>query len=510
MSSSNKLIYKNTLYIYGRMLFVIIVSLFSSRFVLHALGASDYGLYNVVGGLIALFNILGTAMSTTTRRFVNIEMGKPDGNINRVFNVCLFLHISFAVLIFLIAETIGVWYINNILRVAEGKLGDAMFVFQFSTIVACLGIINIPYASLIEANEQFGKSALIDIVVNIIKFVLVIVLLYYHGNAIRFYALSMCLASLLSFVMYHMVCYRNWSEVIRLRVYKKSSLYKDIFFFNNYIALGAASSIAQTQGSNMIVNLFFGTVVNAAFAVAYQVQSAVYMFVNKLTLASYPQVTINYSGSNMMRVNELVENNSRICILIMILLFFPLISEMDYVLGLWLKDVPEGASLLCSLTLIQALIMSFSEGTNGYVQASGKIKWFLIISSLLSLSNLPVGYVLFKHGLESYWIIICFIITSLLARINSLYLMHKLLGFNVMHYLKVAYIPPLKVIVIMVAIVVAYQKIFADGDAFHLVGIFFVFIITAFLVFFIGLTGGERTSLISFFNNKLLKYIKLS
>ena len=212
----------------------------------------------------------------------------------------------------------------------------------------------------------------------------------------------------------------------------------------------------------------------------------------------------------MMRVNELVENNSRICILIMILLFFPLISEMDYVLGLWLKDVPEGASLLCSLTLIQALIMSFSEGTNGYVQASGKIKWFLIISSLLSLSNLPVGYVLFKHGLESYWIIICFIITSLLARINSLYLMHKLLGFNVMHYLKVAYIPPLKVIVIMVAIVVAYQKIFADGDAFHLVGIFLVFIITAFLVFFIGLTGGERTSLISFFNNKLLKYIKLS
>ena len=228
MADNNKLIYKNTLIIYARMIFVTFVGLFSSRFVLKALGASDYGLYNVVGGLIALFNVLGTAMSTTSRRYINVEMGKVDGNLNRVFNICLLLHIGFATLILVIAETLGIWYVNSVLNVAEGKLGDAMFVFQVSTIVACIGLVNIPYMSLIEANERFDITALIDTATTAIRFSLIVVLLFYKGNALRFYAFLMCVMSLLSFTLYHLVCLHKWPVVIKHRLYRKSTLYKEI------------------------------------------------------------------------------------------------------------------------------------------------------------------------------------------------------------------------------------------------------------------------------------------
>ena len=504
MVGSNRQIYKNTLIIYVRMLFVTFVGLFSSRFVLQALGASDYGLYNVVGGLIALFNILATAMSTTSRRFINVEMGKDDGNLNKVFNICLLLHIVFAVLLLIIAETFGNWYVHNYLNVVDGKQRDAMFVFQFSTIIACVGIINIPYQSLIEAYEQFGKSAVIDIVSTAIKFTLVIVLLFYPGNALRFYAVLTCVVSLLSFVLYHFVCYRSWADVIKPRYYRGTSLYKEMFVFNNYIALGAAASVGKSQGSNMIVNYFFGTITNAAFAIAYQVENYVYMFVNKLTMASNPQIAINYSSDNMDRVYYLVEKNSRFCILIMMLFFFPLISEIDFLLRVWLGNVPEETVLLCTLTLILGLITSFSEGTNGYIQASGKVKWFLLTNSLFTLFNLPMSIVLFKMGFDAFWILLCFISTSILARVNSLYLMKKILKFDIWHYIRNAYIPPMVIIVIMTCVTMIYRSIPINSSFLHLLGIFGVLILTGVLVCFVGLTKTERISLMKFLAKNVL------
>lgn len=487
------------------MIIVTFVGLFSARFVLQALGAEDYGLYNVVGGLIALFNFLGTAMSTTSRRYINVEMGKLDCNLNKVFNICLIIHIGFALLILLIAETIGVWYINNILNVAEGKLGDAMFVFQVSTAVACLGIINIPYQSLIEANERFGISAIVDIVTTLIKLGLIIALLYYSGNALRFYALLICGVTLLSFVLYHLVCLRNWPEVVKHRIYRKSTMYREILVFNNYTAMGALASIGRAQGTNMIVNFFFGTVVNAAFAVAYQVETYVYMFVNKLTQASNPQVAINYSAHNEERVYSLVEKNSRICILIMTLFFFPLISEMAFILDLWLKEVPEGAVLLCVLTLISALVSSFCEGTNGYIQASGKIKWFQIVGSITLLLCLPIGYALFQLGFEAYWIVVCYIILCVINRLITLLMMSKLLSFDLKHYFTNAYLPPLIVILIMAVVVFIYKLLPVNSSLYHIIGFFSITLITSILVYFIGLNKGERTAIKHFVSSKITK-----
>ena len=497
LSKDNQLIYRNTIIIYARMLFVTFVGLFSSRFVLQALGASDYGLYNVVGGLIAMLNFISTAMVTTTRRFVNVEMGKPDGNINKVFNICLLLHIGFALLILIIAETVGIWYINNMLNVAPGKEVDAMFVFQISTIVACIGIINVPYQSLIEAHEFFAKAAIIDIFTTAVKFAFVLVLLLYSGNALRFYAISICLVTLLSFALYPSVCKKNWADLIKWHYYGRSPLYKEILVFNNYTALGAIASIGKSQGSNLLVNFFFGTIVNAAFAIAYQVESYVYMFVNKISLAANPQVAKNYSGGSFERVNSLIEKNSKYSILIMTVFFFTIVPELDFILGLWLKNVPKGTSLLCMLTLIDGLIRSFSEGTFGYIQASGKIKWFQILSAVVLLINLPLGYFLFRMGAPAYSIILCFITTSVIYRIISLILMKKLLGFDAINYISNAYIRPLVIIFLLTAVVMMYKQVVITAFFYHVLFIFLFFIISLVTVLTIGLTRSEKEMIVN-------------
>lgn len=497
MNDNDKLIFKNTIIIYVRMIIVTIVGLYSSRIILQALGVSDYGLYNVVGGLIAMLNFISAAMSTTTRRFINIEMGKPNGNLNKIFNISLVLHILFALLILIIAETIGLWYIYNYLNVEIGKEADAFFVFQISTIVACVGVINIPYQSLIEANERFLQSALIDVITTFIKLGLVIYLLYYNGNSLRFYSVSVCLVTLISFVLYHYYCHRSWPDVIKKHFYRDRDKYKEIIGFNNYTALGAAASIGKSQGSTLLINSFFGTAVNGAFAIAFQVESYIYMFVNKLTLATNPQIAKNLSGGTMDRVNSLVEKNSRYSILIMTIFFFTVTPEMDFILKVWLKNAPEEATFLCILTMIDALVKSFTEGTNGYIQASGKIKWFQLLSSFTLLINLPVGYILFKIGLQPYWIIISFIVSSIVNRLLSLWLMKSLLKFNLINFVSSAYARPLIVISILGLLSFFLKSWLHVTCISGFIGICSMCILSVILVFFIGLNNTERRMIIN-------------
>ncbi len=506
MNENNKLILKNTLIIYVRMIIVTIVGLYSSRIVLQALGVSDYGLYNVVGGLIAMLNFISAAMATTTRRFVNIEMGKPNGNLNKIFNISLILHVLFALLILIIAETIGLWYINNYLNVEAGKEADAFFVFEISTIVACLGVVNVPYQSLIEANERFLQSALIDITTTFIKLGLFLYLIYYEGNSLRFYSISICVVTLISFILYHYYCHKSWPDVIKRRFYRDRDKYKEILGFNNYTALGAVATIGKNQGSTLLINSFFGTAVNGAFAIAFQVERYIYMFVNKLTLATNPQIAKNFSGGTIDRVNSLVEKNSRYSILIMTIFFYTVTPEMSFILKVWLKNAPKEATFLCTLTMIDALVKSFTEGTNGYIHASGKIKWFQLLSSSTMLLNLPVGYFFFKIGLQPYWIIISFIVTSIFYRLLSLWLMKVLLDFNMIKFVLAAYARPL-IVITLLGIISFVLKNWINLSCFSgVIGICVMAILSTIFVFIIGLNKIEQKKILNHIKPYIVKF----
>lgn len=502
--NDNKKIAINTIAIYVKLIITTLVSLITSRYVLLALGQSDFGLYNVVGSIIVLINTVGIAMHTTTRRYINVEMGKgAEGNPNKIFNISLLLHIGFAFAFFLVAETIGIWYINNYLQVEPGKLDDAHFVFQISTIVACIGLINIPYQGLMDAFQKFWQQAIIDIIITFLKLAFVIALIYYDGNALRFFAISASLLTFASFILYHLACYKQWPEIIKYKFYKDKALYKEILVFNNYTALGATSCLGRTQGSAMLINYFFGTMVNGALAVAYQIQSFTGMFANNLATASAPQITQSYSAGDNEKAIRLASNVCRMTILILCCIFFPLNVGLEKIMELWLKNVPEGAVLLTRWVLIVSVCSSFVGCLSTYEHATGKIKWFQILGSIQEISLLPISFFFFYIGFPPVTILIVLATITLLKLPVTFVLLRFIVNFPSLQYIKQTYPRPLLVIGILTTILFFVIPVVRYSMLYSFIAVILIGILTLTLCFYIGLKKNERIKLVNTLLNKI-------
>lgn len=490
--TSNKRIAKNTLIVYVRLFIVTVVGLITSRFVLQALGVSDYGLYNVVGGVIALFAVIAGSMSSTTIRFLNIEIGKPDGDPNKIFNICQITHIAFAVLVLILAETVGLFYIYNYLNVAPGKETDAMFVFQVSTIVACIGITNVPYQSVFIAKEKFTHIAIIDILNSLIKLGLIIMLLYYKGNALRMYAIIMSASTFVSFVAYHYLCFRYWPELVRWNFFRKFSSYRELLIYNNYILLSSVALIGRSQGSNILINYFFGTVVNGAYAIARTVESFVVSFMVNFDTAAAPQITQNVGRGNLEQASSIACRSCRMCQLLSLLVVFPLYVEMECVLQLWLGTVPEYSVSFCRVMLIAVYLASTGGGFLRLKDAMGKIKWFMLLHSFWYLSSLPIGYVLLKFGYPPVTILLLYVITDIVSRICQLALMKVIYDYDVYSFCLKSYTKPLEISAIMAVYAIVYDKLEINSSVLHFMGLMITGIFGVVLIWLFGITVSER------------------
>lgn len=500
MDKNNKKIVLNTGVVYARLIITTIIGLFTSRYVLLALGASDYGLYSVVGGVISMLNVLSVAMYTTTQRYINVEMGNPSGNLNKIFNISRLLHIGFAIFFLLVAEPIGVYYIYNFLNVAPGKFYDALFVFHISTIAAAFGIINVPYQALLQAKEKFAQMAFVDVLNCIARLLLILSLLYVEGNVLRIYAVGMSILTIFTLCFYNIACGIQWRDVIKYRFYSDKRLYKEILVFNNYVALGATSYLSRTQASNMLVNYFFGTLVNAAFAIGYTIENYCIMFVSNVGSAAAPQITQNYSNNNE-RSLFLTEALNKLTIFLTLLVVVPISIELEFVLRLWLKNVPDGALLVCHLTLLSTLARVTLGGMDKLVQASGKNKWFQISGSIIQLSVIPIGYILFKVGLPAYTIIILYIMSTIVSSVLGFCLMKRILNFDVKQYVKHVFAPSFRVMGILGLFVLVYMKLDVTSLLGHVVGLAIGFLATSMIIYYAGLKISER---------EMLKYIVIN
>lgn len=506
--SSDIRIVKNTVIIYIRMAVTILVGLITSRLVLQALGASDVGLYSAVGSTVALVGVITGALSTTTVRYMNIEMGKPDGNPNRMFNICHTIHIGGAALILLILETIGIWYINTQLNVPPGKEADAMFVFQVSTIVACLGISNVPFQSLFTVHEKFGTVALVDIVNTLVKLGLVLLLFFLQDNpySLRIYAVMMSAATWISFVAYRAMSRRRWPQIVRWKWVGCWQEYKEVLTFNNYNLLHSSSLIARSQGSNMLINAFFGTTTNAAYFYAFTLQNYVNQFVSNFDAASAPQITQNVGAGQTETAIKLARRSCRICLLMFLLLFFPLWSELDFLMGLWLGgNMPAETVLMARWTLLIAAVSTTSAGLVQLINAFGRIKWYKIEISVLYLLCLPVGYILFRQGASAYAILVTFVAADLLNRIIQFILLHFQLRFPVGNFLRHAYLRPLMISAVMVGYLFLYRNLEWTGFWGHAAGFLITLAVTALVILLVGFNKEERSKGYCFVLNKIRK-----
>lgn len=436
-SDNNKRIAKNTAVLYVKLIISVIIGLYTSRVILQALGASDYGLYTIVGGIVSMMNFLGVTMMSVTYRYIVVEFGKGDeGDPRKVFNTSMVIHILLVMLLLIVGETFGAYYIRNIANIDSSKISDALFVLHLSLAATSFVILSVPFNGLIVAREKFVFTAVIEIGRTLLKLGMVVALAYYCGNRLRMFAVIMAIFTIILPVSMYIYCFVKDRDIIRWQFNKKRSDYSGILGYAFWIMIGAIAAIGQNQGSNMIINLFFSTIVNAAFGIGFQINNYVMMFVQSLNQAAIPQIMKNQSGHNQERSLSLIYGIAKIAFFIMLIPVVPLILNMDFVLKAWLKDVPQYTDVFATLLLVGGLIKCMGAGIDTSIQTTGKIRAFQIFYSLAYLLVLPIAYLLFYLDFPAYTILICTIFATISVLIFQAVNLSKITDFSIAYYLQ--------------------------------------------------------------------------
>lgn len=490
--TGNKLIAFNSILIFLKISIVSVVSIIVSRIVLDALGASDFGLYNVVGGLVALINTVNMAMSGATYRFIATEMGKGgEGNLNKVFNTSFSIHMVFAVVILLLGLTIGEWYVFNGLNVSEESFTNAVIVYHITIATTVLSTLTVPYTGLLIANENFKFTTTVEILCGIFRLAAVMTLLYNMPNRLVCYSVIMALTSLLHYLANILYSWKHYRSMVLPRRYKDKNLYQQMLSYSGWNALGTFTHVGKTQITAVIINFFFGTVVNAAFAVANQINNFIVMFANTLNTAAAPQITKNLSGGNQDRSIGLTARISKYTFFMMLLAAFPVLMEIDFLLGLWLKEVPTGSNVFCLLIVVAGLFTCICQGTGTLVNASGKIKWFQIIGSIYTLLSFPLGALLYYIGFNSYTLPIVLCVFGFFQIILNMILLKRILDFDVISFARISYLP-----MVLVSTPLAICLYFYDPSDFtitgHVIGMILSFFLVSILILILGIDRQER------------------
>lgn len=470
---------------------------------LQCLGASDFGLYNVVGGIIVILNILNTAMIATSFRYIAFEIGKGNQeNLNKVFNTSLIIHICLALAVVLFAETVGSFYIHHYLNVSNDSIDDAMFVFRCSVFATVFSIFSIPFQGLLTAHEKFSILSSIEVIPVLLRLIVAILLIYYLGNRLRLYAILIAGATVVPAILYILYCHEKYASTVRWSFQKDKNRYKEMLGFSGWIMLGAGACIGQASGTALIINLFFGTILNASLGIANQVNSVVLMFSRNLSQAAIPQITKSYSGDDTNRTLQLVCYVSKYSFFLMLLPALPILLETDFILKLWLGIVPEYTGIFCKLMIINALIGAMSSGIPAAVHATGKIKYFQIFLSAISLLSLPIGYIFFKFGYPPYSIWIVYIITSLINLIVWMVLLKNIINFDVRDYINKVYLKILYVVAFVLPLFFINDLLQAGIIRFILLSVFSIIWLTL-IIYIVGIEKKERI-LVAFAFNKYL------
>lgn len=506
MLNDNKKILLNTGVLYVKFILTTLIGLFSSRLILNALGMSDFGLYSVVGGFVTFLNVIGTTMVSVSYRYLAIEIGKGvEGNPNKVYNTVFTIHLVLAAALVIIGESLGMYYVNNFLNAAEGKIPDAQFVLHISLLTTAISVMSVPANGLIIAREKFIFTSLTEIGVNLLKLALVVALGYFMGNRLRAYAIIMAIVTLVTRIAYQMYCNRKDKDIIKWNFNKKWNDYKKIFSFAWWSLFGAMAVMGKEQGAAMLINFFFGTALNAAFGLASQVNRYVITFTNSLSQAAVPQIMKNYGAGNEDRSLSIVYAITRISTLILMILVIPLVFCMDDILAIWLKEVPEYTNIFAMFMLLNGLVSVLGSGFDPCIQSTGKIRENEIGYGLINLALLPIIYLLYKLGLPAFINVIVMPFLTLATRIFQIYIMKKHTKFNVNIYFRNSIIPSFMTLALAVIPILTLRQIWGHTlvatMGFICVGVLW----TIISIWLLGIRNDEKTTIINLAKSKISK-----
>lgn len=420
---------------------MMVVSLYTSRIVLDTLGVVDYGIYNVVGSVITLFTFVSSAMGNATSRYITYTLGTGNKeNLKSVFNTALIIHIILAVIIMILGETIGLWFLNTHMTIPLERLEAANWLYQFTIISTMAAIVNVPFMSEIISHERMSAFAYLSILDVLLKLLIVYVLTLTSFDKLIFYASMMLCIYLIDIAVYWVYCKCNFPETKLCLTWNKG-LFKDMTAFAGWSLIGNMMWIGYTQGLNILLNIFCGPAVNAARGIAIQVQGAVKGFVTNFQMAVNPQIIKAYAQDDLNRVKELIFSSSKFSFFLLLCLSLPIIVEADHILGIWLIDVPNHAVNFVILTLVMLLNTPLENPIGTSNNATGDIRNYQIVVGSIAMFIIILGYQFLKLGFAPEWVFVeQFIIVSLLL-IVKVYMVHRKIQLRMMEYMKKVFFP---------------------------------------------------------------------
>lgn len=431
----NKRIAKNTALLYVRMLFSMVVGLFTSRVILASLGVVDYGINNVVGGVVAMFGFLNAAMTTSTQRYLTYELGRGDTErLGLTFMTSMYIHILIAVAVVVLAETVGLWFLKNKIVIPDGREVVAMYCYQFAILSTVISILSYPFNAAIVSHERMSAFAYISILDVILKLAIAYILYTVNSDKLIVYSILLFSVQILLTLIYVIYCRKHFEETHFRRLWD-TKLLKEMGSFAGWNMWGNIAWILFTQGINILLNIFFGPVVNAARGVAVQAQGTIMQFSGNFQTAINPQITKTYSQNDLTNMHRLIFRSSKFTFFLLLCLSLPVILEADVILSVWLKEVPEYTAIFLRLMLCIAIIDAVANPLMVSAAATGKVKVYQSVVGGILLAIVPISYIVLKLGGNPYSVFIVHLCICIIAFIVRLYIVKPLIKITIPDYI---------------------------------------------------------------------------
>ena len=468
-SINNSRIAKNTILLYGRMLFSMAVSLFTSRIILSTLGVEDFGVQNAVGGVVGMFGFINASMSSATQRYITFALGKGDfEHLVSVFRTSAKIHLLIAVVVLVLAESVGIWFLLNKMQIPDGRMTAAMWVFQCSILSTMVMIVSVPYNATIIAHENMSAFAFISVGEVVLKLLIVFVLMAASTDKLILYAILLLAVQIVVRIAYTVYCHSKYPETKARESAKikgrepadvkalesaegsSKSLFSEMLSFAGWSVFGNLSAVLFSEGVNLLLNIFFGPVVNAARGVAVQIQNVVSGFVSNFQMALNPQITKTYANNEMEAMHKLMYRSARFSFILMLCIALPALFEMDILLKIWLKTVPENAAVFARIMLCTSLIYTIANPMIVANQATGKVKRYQIVCGSILLMILPISYVCLKLGLPPYVVFVVHFCVEGLTHVARMVMLRPLINVKIADFVKNVYLRVLGVTAVSV------------------------------------------------------------
>ena len=493
---NNKRIAKNTLLLYIRTLVVMVVALLTSRVNLDSLGVENFGIYNVVGGLVVMFSSLSGALSMAISRFLTFELGRNDLlTLKRVYNTSIIIQSIMALAIVILAETVGLWFLNEKMVIPDERLEAANWVFQFALMSFVISFLNVPHSASIVSHERMDAFAYLSIFDVLLRLLIAYLTYIAPGDKLVFYAALHCISSLLLYLLYTFYCRIKFEECHFSFIWDKNTLMR-MFSFTGWNFIGSTSFVLKDQGGNMLINLFSGPAVNAARGIAMQVNNAVYTFVTNFTTALNPQITKNYAAGDNEYMKELVFKGARFSFYILLLLSIPILINTEYLVQLWLGQIPDHTLNFIRLVLFFSLNESLAIPLSTAMMATGDIRNYQLSVGVMQLMNIPFSYIALKLGAPVESVFIIMILVGIACVFLRLINLRIRMSFPIREFVGSVYLNVFFVSVLSLIVPLALHFVLPDNLVGFMVSCTICIVVTSIVILYVGCSKSEKATII--------------